>query len=99
VTFEIAITRYRIRAGLSISELSHRAGMAHSAVSLYESGERHPTRATLIHLANILELNREDRIRLLLTAGYVPSFVADQPDLLDDLVALMVSKGDVHATH
>ncbi|MHB1527361.1 MAG: helix-turn-helix domain-containing protein [Candidatus Dormibacteria bacterium] len=42
----------RLRAGLSQSELAHRAGVAQSVISMYESGRRQPALSTLAALVD-----------------------------------------------
>ncbi len=42
----------RLRAGLSQSELAHRAGVAQSVISMYESGRRQPALRTLAALVD-----------------------------------------------
>ncbi|MBI2848200.1 MAG: helix-turn-helix domain-containing protein, partial [Chloroflexi bacterium] len=69
------IKSYRLRQGLSQSELLAAIGWhAHpSRLSRYEQGRVVPDRNTLEKLSSALGLRSDDRGRLLMEAGYVPT--------------------------
>lgn len=70
--FAVLLARYRTRRRLSQAALGRAAGLDHSLISRYESGERTPERATTLALADALALTDGERDLLLLAAGYAP---------------------------
>ncbi len=55
--FDKRLKEMRLKCGLTQEELAQRVGLTKTSISCYESGMRSPTLATLIDLAN--ELNVE----------------------------------------
>lgn len=82
----------RTRLNLSQSALGKRAGLDHSTVNRYESGERQPSRAAVDRLAHALNLNAEDADIFLAAAGFLPndpvSFLMDEPTVSAILAVL-----------
>lgn len=76
--FADELSRCRIVAGLSQNQLAQRAGIDKAMVSRLERRERHPSRETIGKLADALGLDdgtdedRQMRVALYLSAGYVP---------------------------
>jgi transcriptional regulator with XRE-family HTH domain len=66
------ITRYMTTLPLSQGELARRSGIDPSSVNRYEAGRKHPSRADVERLADGLDLDDEERARLLVAAGYWP---------------------------
>lgn len=88
--FATQLTLYRERAGISMSELAHRAGISTSTVSRLESGKRAPTPELITFLAEGLGLNNHEWARLSLAAGLLPAWFAEHgTEVIDDLVAAM----------
>lgn len=77
--FPSVLTTFRNRVGLSQAKLADRAGVDHSLISRYESGERQPTRPTVERIALALGLDPSDRIRFLESAGYAADPVLTRP--------------------
>lgn len=69
------IKAYRLRRGLTQSELSEAIGwrILPSRLSRYEQGLIVPSRATLEKISKALGLRSDDRGRLFMEAGYVPT--------------------------
>ena len=65
---------WRLRRRLSQLELSSRAEVSTRHLSYVETGRSRPSRSLVLHLAEELEVPLRDRNRLLLAAGYAPSF-------------------------
>lgn len=55
--FDKRLKETRIKCGLTQEELAQRVGLTKTSISCYESGTRCPTLATLIDLANELNVN------------------------------------------
>jgi transcriptional regulator with XRE-family HTH domain len=51
------IAAERKRQGLSLNQLSAKAGLSQSMISRLESNPRNPTLSTLLRIADVLELN------------------------------------------
>jgi transcriptional regulator with XRE-family HTH domain len=87
MTFAEELTRLREERGVQKMRMAAAAGLDHSSVSRLESGERSPTRETVLQLAAGLELDQAERDRLLIAAGFVPerpeSLVAAEPACRD----------------
>lgn len=73
-TFAHALKTARDRAGFNQCELAERAGFDTSFISRIESGTRRPSAATVLKLADALELvdGSPERDELLLAAGLRP---------------------------
>ena len=66
---------------LSQNELARRAGLNAAAINLLErAGRFTPRRATVLVVADALELNEDERARLLIAAGYWPWLDLDDVD-------------------
>jgi transcriptional regulator with XRE-family HTH domain len=65
---------WRLRRRLSQLELSGRAEVSTRHLSYVETGRSQPSRDLVLHLAEELDVPLRDRNRLLLAAGYAPSF-------------------------
>ena len=52
----------RIDAGMTLQELSSKAGIVHSTVSSLETGKRNPSLATVMLLANALGLSIDEYV-------------------------------------
>lgn len=89
MTFDIRIAAIRKGNGLSQHSFAKQTGINHSLVSRYESGERQPARETIETIAYSLGLSRADRVTLMLSAGFVPEGIAQSPDLIDALAAVI----------
>lgn len=89
MTFATALNYYRKQSGLSQHGLADRADMNHTAFSRYESGTRFPTRESVEAIAYALGLDRSDRIRLLLSAGMVPTNIAQSPELMEAVASVI----------
>lgn len=75
VVISFADQLWRLREGrsLSQSDLARKAGLAPSALSRLESGDRHPDRDTLTKLAEALTpMQPAERDLLYAAAGYLP---------------------------
>ena len=68
---------YRRREGLSQTALATRAQLGNSHVSRLESGDRQPSRDTVLALAQALRLNDQQYDRLLVAAGLAPTWARD----------------------
>lgn len=71
-TFRTLLKQHREARRWSQERLAIEIGGNHSLVSLLESGQRRPTRASATRLAAGLGLTEAQTETLLLTAGYVP---------------------------
>lgn len=89
MTFSTVLNGYRTQSGMSQHALADLAELNHSSLSRYESGERFPDRETVEALAIALGLNRSDRIRLMLSAGFVPTGIARSQDLIDAVTSMI----------
>lgn len=75
---------WRHRRKLSQLDLSIQAGVSARHVSFVETGRTLPSRPMLLHLADALGVPLRERNRLLVAAGYAPTYRArplDDPDL------------------
>jgi transcriptional regulator with XRE-family HTH domain len=85
---------WRTRRRLSQLELALEAGVSTRHLSFVETGRSKPSEQMVLHLAEQLDVPLRDRNRLLLAAGYAPSF-SERPlselgpikDALDQLLA------------
>lgn len=76
-SFGHELKRLREAAGLSQNALAKSAGLNASYINRLESGEREPPRPeTVILLAEGLGASREERDRLLVAAGHLPTAMA-----------------------
>ena len=89
MTFASVLSDYRARTGLSQTKLAALIDRNHSLIARYESGQRFPERDTLEVLSFALGLDRSERIHLALSAGFVPEGIAQSPDLIDALTAVI----------
>jgi transcriptional regulator with XRE-family HTH domain len=71
--FGVRLRAMREAHGISQSELARRAGLDHSAISLFESGARpNPRLATVMAIATALELDDLNTDQLREAAGFKP---------------------------
>lgn len=70
-----ALRTLREAHGVSQARLSLRSGMSEATVSRLESGERQPSRRTILAIALALRLTVPERVHLMGTAGYLDSAV------------------------
>lgn len=75
-----------VTSTLSQNELARRAGVDVAAVHRHEAGTLHPTRGTVLRLAEALELGDAERAALLVAAGYWP-----WPDLDTDRTSIVLA--------
>lgn len=61
--FGIILHKRRVDAGLSQEALAHRAGVHPTWISLLERGKNSPSLATLMALAEALEMRASDLVR------------------------------------
>ncbi|MEY9950172.1 helix-turn-helix domain-containing protein [Kitasatospora sp. GAS1066B] len=66
--FGTVLREYRLRAGLTQEGLADRSGVSRHAISMLESGKRHPRMTTVAHIATGLDLDSAGR-RLLVAAA------------------------------
>src|SRR6476469_6087039 len=66
---------WRRRRRLSQLDLALEAGVSARHVSFVETGRARPSAEMVLHLAQELEVPLRERTRLLLAAGYAPTFV------------------------
>lgn len=78
-TFAETLTTQRQRAGLSMRQLALKGGLDPSTISLLERGQRKPTRASTLQIAEALGLSERGTDQLLVAAGFVPTHRAEQP--------------------
>jgi transcriptional regulator with XRE-family HTH domain len=71
---------WRTRRRLSQMELALEAGISPRHLSFVETGRSQPGRATLLSLAEILDVPLRDRNRLLLAAGLAPAYAERRLD-------------------
>lgn len=64
---------HRTRAGLSQARLAQRMGLNPSYINRLELEERHPSRAVVLSLINVLDLTEAEGDRLLYAAGLAPA--------------------------
>lgn len=74
------LREWRRRRGVSQLDLSIRTGVSQRHISFIESGRSHPSRETLLTLAESLEVPLRERNELLLAAGFAPIYAADRWD-------------------
>jgi transcriptional regulator with XRE-family HTH domain len=75
---------WRRRRRLTQLDLALEAEVSTRHLSFVETGRSSPSREMVLHLADVLEVPLRERNRLLLAAGFAPSYVArdlDSPDL------------------
>lgn len=89
MTFASVLSDYRARTGLSQTKLAELIDRNHSLIARYESGQRFPQRDTLELLSFALDLDRSERIHLSLSAGFVPEGIAESPDMVDAITAVI----------
>lgn len=70
----VLIRDWRTHRRLSQMELALEAGISPRHLSFVETGRSQPGRATLLSLAEVLEVPLRDRNRLLLAAGLAPAY-------------------------
>jgi transcriptional regulator with XRE-family HTH domain len=78
------LREWRTRRRLSQLDLASEAGISQRHLSFVESGRALPSREMLLHLAEELQIPLRERNRLLVAAGYAPSFPEhrlDEPEL------------------
>lgn len=71
-SFGPLLRQLRDDAGLAQNQLAIDAGLDHSQISRYESGERAPTPDTLDVICGALGLTASQRVRLFAAAGIWP---------------------------
>ncbi|WP_223198723.1 ATP-binding protein [Solihabitans fulvus] len=69
VRFGEVLREFRLRAVWTQEALAARAGVSAHAVSVLEAGRRRPRLSTMVRLADALELDADDRDRLIASAG------------------------------
>src|SRR5438093_1156987 len=95
-TFASLLRTYRQQRDFTQSQLADRAEYDRSYISYLERGLRNPTREVVLTLARVLELDRTEQNKLLLSAR----FAAEDPeasaliDLSDPLVACIAQSID-----
>ncbi len=73
--FHELLHTYRQGACMSQDVLGRAAGFDHSFISRLESGQRMPSRETVVALARVLRLDARDTDRLLASARFLPERV------------------------
>lgn len=84
---------WRERRRLSQQALSNRSRVSTRHLSRVETGKAHPSADMILHLVEHLEVPLRERNRLLLAAGYAPSY---QDHRLDDQSVAVVMDGLRH---
>jgi transcriptional regulator with XRE-family HTH domain len=79
------LREWRRRRNLSQFDLASRSAVSGRHLSFIETGRARPSREMILHLAQRLEIPLRDRNRLLLAAGFAPSFGERRLD--DDALA------------
>jgi transcriptional regulator with XRE-family HTH domain len=78
------IRQWRLRRSLSQLELASRSAVSGRHLSFIETGRARPSREMILHLAQRLDVPLRERNRLLLAAGYAPTFgehALDEPGM------------------
>lgn len=74
-TFGTVLRRILAEQGLSQTKAAEQADLDHSQISRYITGQRTPTRESVIRIADGCGLSAEDALRLFCAAGFVPEGV------------------------
>lgn len=74
--FGNALRQYRVRAGLTMRQLSARMGRNEGTISYLESGARNPSPVLVLDIAAALGLSESDTARLQAEAGHWPANLA-----------------------
>lgn len=59
MSFNERLKEIRIKKGLTQEEFAKLLNISSSAISLYESGSREPSLATLVNIANVLDVSTD----------------------------------------
>ena len=89
--FGLQLIRLRKASGLQGVTIAATVGCDPSYLTRLEQGERDPSRAMALALANVLTLDRYERAQLVCAAGYLP----EVDPAFTHLVCLMASRWSV----
>ena len=83
-TVGMLLRGWRQRRRLTQLDLAIEAGVSTRHLSFVETGRARPSRDMVLHLADVLEVPLRERNRLLLAAGFAPSYAQralDSPEM------------------
>lgn len=78
-TFGSVLKEWRSTRRMSQLDLGSIAEVSPRHISFLESGRSNPSRPMVLHLADVLEVPRPERNRLLGAAGFSPIYIAHEP--------------------
>ena len=70
--FGETLRELRVERRMSQTVVARRAGFDHSFLSKTESGDRVPSRDAVRRISDALRLSRDDRDKLMVSAGFLP---------------------------
>ena len=73
------LSQARSRLGISQADLAARSRVSRSSVKAYEEGRRHPSRPYLAALLDALKLDRVERNRIMIAAGFASDGMSFRP--------------------